>query len=89
MVIKHEFHHVNYRFFDNLKSATKARAEKGTSYSKKLKPNKATDNITKQTPDNSSQIKEHLQDDPFLCVMDECTIDAETGLFSIIYSEDG
>ena len=80
---------MNGRFFDTFKSTTKASAEKRTSYSKKMKSNKATDNTTKQTPNNSNEIKEHLQDDPFLCVMDECTMDAETGLFSIIYSEDG
>ena len=65
------FHSVNCRFFDALKSATNATAEKGTSYPKKVESNKAIDNTAKRTPNNSSEIKEHLQEDPFLCVMDE------------------
>ena len=41
--------------------------------------------MNKQTSDGRKS-KEH---DPFLCEIDDCTVDIETGLFSIIYSEDG
>ena len=62
------------------------RSEKSLAPSlKPPKQNKKRNEITQ----NSSEIKEHLQDDPFLCVMDECTMDVETGLFNIIYPEDG
>ena len=65
------------------------RSEKSLASSPKPpKENKQSDRKRNEINQNSSEIKEHLQDDPFLCVMDECTMDVETGLFNIIYSED-
>ena len=41
----------------------------------------------KQRTKDTKDAKDTMED-PFLCVMDECTMDTETGLFSII-TEDG